>query len=310
MKNILITGGSGYIGSVLVEKLLTNNYNVTVIDNLIYQQKNLFHLCHYNNFNFIKSDIRNKNITKEQLDKNDIIIHLAALVGAPICQINPTDAVDINLNSTKFICQNKSKDQLLIFPTTNSGYGTTTFETICTEETPLNPISLYGTTKAEAEKYILEKNGISFRLATVFGASSRMRMDLLVNDFVYKALVDKYIVLFEKKFRRNFVYIRDVADCFIFAINNYEKIQGNVFNLGNDDENLTKEDLALKIKEYIPQLEIYESKNGSDPDKRDYVVSSKKLKNIGFEAKIPLNIGIKELVKTYKILGQVSLGNL
>lgn len=304
MVAVLVTGGAGYIGSVLCEELIKAGNTVTVLDNLSHGQSGPMHLAHQNkSLRFVKGDVRDKSILQECIRGADVIIPLAAIVGAPACSQDPVTAQTVNFDSIELLLNLRSKSQLILFPTTNSGYGTKSGNIVCDEDTPLEPISLYGTLKVEAEKRILEGgNSVSFRLATVFGTSSRMRFDLLVNHFVYAALTDRYLVIFEKDFMRNYVHIRDVAAGFIFALNNSKKIEGKPFNLGNSEANLSKANLAELIKKSIPDLFIHYSEIGSDPDKRNYVVSNERLKLAGFEAKISLETGIKEIMTAVKML--------
>lgn len=305
MKNqqVLVTGGAGYIGSVLCEHLLDKGYRVTVVDNLMYRQTPLFHLCHNTSFDFVFGDVRDEKLMLNLIKNVDVIIPLAALVGAPACDLDPWTAKATNFEAIKLINRLRSKNQLIVFPNTNSGYGTKSGDVVCTEETPLKPISLYGKTKTEAEEELLSsKNTITLRLATVFGMSPRMRLDLLVNHFVYKAVTDGYLVIFEKDFKRNYIHIRDVADCFIYCIERAEKMVGRPYNVGLDEANLSKEQLALKVKEYVPNFYIHFSEIGSDPDKRNYIVSNQRLREAGFEAKRSLDLGIKELLKGYEII--------
>lgn len=300
---ILVTGGAGYLGSILVPELLKKGYEVTVIDNFMFNQNSLMDVCHMENFQVYRGDVRDKSLMKELVKDKDIIIPLAALVGAPLCKRDEIGTVSTNLEAIKLLCEITSKSQKIIFPTTNSGYGTTTGEIYCTEETPLNPISLYGKTKVEAEKVLLDRGeSITFRLATVFGASPRMRIDLLVNNFVYKALTDKSIVIFEGHFKRNYIHIKDVARAFIHAIENFEKMKDEPYNVGLSDANLSKLELAEKISQHVPDLVILEAPIGEDPDKRNYIVSNEKIEKTGFEPKYSLDDGIKELIKVYTIL--------
>lgn len=309
--NILVTGGAGYLGSVLCEHLLDAGYQVCVVDNLLYRQHSLLHLCANPNFEFIFGDVRNEDLMEKLIKDADVIIPLAAIVGAPSCDLDPMLATSVNLDAIKLINKIRSKNQLIIFPTTNSGYGTKSGEVLCTEETPLEPISLYGRTKSDAEAELLRsENIITLRLATVFGISPRMRVDLLVNHFVYVAMNDGYIVIFEKDFKRNFVHIRDVADCFLYCIENFEKMKGRPYNVGLDTANLSKEELALKIKKYLSNFYIHFSEVGSDPDKRNYIVSSQRLKEAGFEAKYSLERGIEELIKGYQMMHREDFKNV
>lgn len=310
-KKILVTGGAGYLGSVLCEHLLDAGYEVTVLDNLLYKQRSLFHLMINPKFEFVFGDVRNKGLMSQLLKGADIIIPLAAVVGAPACDRDPELAKSVNLDAIKLLNKLRSKHQRVIYPTTNSGYGTKSGDVFCTEETKLEPISLYGKTKTAAEAELLgSKNTITLRLATVFGTSPRMRIDLLVNHFVYKAVKDGYIVIFEKKFKRNFVHIRDVADCFLFCIENSQKMVGRPFNVGLDAANLSKEELALKIKKYLPDFYIHFAEVGTDPDKRNYIVSNQRLREAGFEAKHSLEEGIKELIKAYQMIRREDFKNV
>jgi len=308
---VLVTGAAGYIGSILCEHLLDRGYEVTVVDNLIYGQYSLFHLCANPKFDFVYGDARNEALMKSLISQADVIIPLAAIVGAPACDRDPIQATTINLDAVKLINRLRSQQQLVVYPTTNSGYGTRSGDVFCTEDTPLEPISLYGETKVDAEQELLgSNNAITLRLATVFGISPRMRIDLLVNHFVYAAVTDGYLVIFEKDFKRNYVHIRDVADCFVFAIENSGKMIGRPFNVGLDSANMSKEELALTIKRYVPKLYIHFSEIGSDPDKRNYIVSNQRLREAGFEAKRTLDEGIQELIKGYRLLGRMVMKNV
>lgn len=311
-KNILLLGGAGYLGSVLSEEiLLTQKYNLIVIDNLFFRQTSLLHLFHHKNFEFIKGDVRDKNLISEQLKKADIIIDFAALVGMPLCRKYPKLAKEINYECVKYLIDSKSKEQIFLYPNTNSGYGIGKDNIFCTEETELNPVSIYGETKVQAEKVVLSsENSMSFRLATVFGTSPRQRTDLLVNEFVLKALIDGYIVLYEKHYKRNYIHIRDVSKAFIWAIENWDKVKGQVFNLGLSDANLSKLELCLKIKEFIPNFHIDFAEVNKDPDKRNYIVSNEKIERAGFKATITIEEGIKELIKAYQMLNVNQYTNL
>ena len=297
MENILITGGAGYLGSVLSEHLLHAGFHVTVVDNLAYGQTSIFHLAHNSNFSFVNGDARDERLMSEQIKDADVIIPLAAVVGAPACARDPSLAESLNLDAVRLVARLSSPGQLILYPNTNSGYGTQSGESMCTEETPLEPISIYGRTKCQAEIDLLQRTDtITLRLATVFGMSSRMRIDLLVNYFVHEALTNGYIVIFEKDFKRNYIHIRDVADCFIHCIQQSDKMAGYAYNLGLDEANLSKEQLGIKIKEYIPDLYLHFSEIGTDPDKRNYLVSNERLRKAGFEAKRSLDDGILELI--------------
>lgn len=309
--HVLVTGGAGYIGSILCEHLLDEGYQVSVIDNLMYGQHSLFHLCGQPGFDFIFGDVRDEGLIRKQLKGVEVLIPLAAVVGAPACNRDPWLAQSVNLEAIRSLNRLRSREQLIIFPTTNSGYGTQSGEVFCTEETPLNPISLYGQTKVQAEAELLDSpNVISLRLATVFGMSPRMRLDLLVNHFVYAAVTEGYLILFEKDFKRNYIHIRDVADCMIHCIKNSEKMVGRPYNVGLDSANLSKAELAMKVKEYLPDFYIHFSEVGYDPDQRNYIVSNERLKRAGFEAHRSLDEGIKELMKGYRMLGRTPLKNV
>ena len=298
--NILITGGGGYIGSVLVPALIDKGHTVSVLDKFDTQTSSLSLSCSSKKLEIIKGDVRDEQLLKALLPKVDAVIPLAAMVGAPICKLDPINATSINFDAIKILVDLTSKNQKIIYPTTNSGYGIGAKDAFCDEESPLNPISLYGKTKVDAEDYVLNNNnGITLRLATVFGMSPRMRLDLMVNDFVYRAFKDKAIVIFEGGFRRNFIHIRDVAAAFIHAIENYETMNQEPYNVGLSSANLTKLELCLKIKEYVPDFTIIESEIGQDPDKRDYLVSNKKIENTGFMPSFSLDDGIQELLKGF-----------
>ena len=300
MKNILITGGAGYIGSKLATKLVSLNYKVTIIDSLNFSSKSLEHLFCNPNFTFVKGDVRNKRLMNKLIRKNEFIIPLAALVGAPLCSRNKEEAISINVNAIKLLLKSLKKKNKVIFLTTNSGYGIGEKNKHCNEESPLRPISLYGKTKVQAEKMISSyQNSISFRLATVFGNSYRMRSDLLVNNFVYNALKDKKLTIYEPHFRRNYIHIDDVVDCILYSIKNFRKLKSNIYNLGLSSANLTKYMLAKKIKKKIKSLKIIIVKNKKDPDQRDYYVSNKKIEKKGFKAKVGIDKGIDELIKLF-----------
>ena len=300
---ILVTGGSGYIGSILVPALLEKGFEVTVVDNLMYDQISLLDCCADPNFDFVKGDICDYTLMKEMLPKFDVVIPLAAIVGAPACKMNPTVTRLVNYEAHMNIVGSTSASQRIIFPTTNSGYGIGEKDKFCTEESPLRPLSEYGRDKVEIEKALLDKgNAVTFRLATVFGISPKMRIDLLVNDFTYRAYKDRSIILFEEHFRRNFIHVRDVAKAFLFGIDNYDRMKGEPFNVGLSSANLTKRQLCEKIREYVPEFYIYSAPLGEDPDKRDYLVSNEKIESLGWKPDHTLDDGIRELLKGYKML--------
>lgn len=298
---ILITGGAGYIGSVLTSTLL-NDHEVYVYDNLMYRQTSLINLCCNENFKFIFGDVRDTQKLLPFIQKADVIIPLAAIVGAPACDRDKPLATQIIYEQIVFIIKNISSHQFIICPNTNSGYGIND-NGICTEESPLNPISHYGIEKVKAERKILESNsGVSLRLATVFGISPRMRLDLLVNDFTYKAMNDGYIVLFEKDFKRNFIHIKDVVAAFMLMMEKKEEVRGQVFNVGLSEANLSKYELCQIIKKHVPKFSIQFDEFTKDPDQRNYIVSNSKLENLGWKPKFGLDRGIKELTKAYQFI--------
>ena len=303
MNKVLVTGGAGYIGSVLVDSLINRKYNVTVVDNLMYKQTSLTQYCHLPNFKFIKGDVRDWKLMEPLVKEADIIIPLACIVGMPACKKYPELTQDTNQTAIEWLARNTRDDQKIIFPTTNSGYGIGQDGIHCTEETPLSPISLYGVTKTEAERSLLENgNAVTLRLATVFGMSPRMRLDLLVNDFTYKAYKDNYIVLFESHFKRNFIHIRDVIKAFLFAIDRFDQMKGKAYNVGLSTANISKKELCEIIKKFVPDFYIAESEINEDPDKRNYIVSNAKLESLGWMPSFSLEDGIEELLKAYPII--------
>jgi len=309
--NTLVTGGAGYIGSVLVPELLKCGHKVTVLDNFMYGQDSLLQNCNNDNFKVVKGDVRDEAVLSPLLKKVDYIIPLAALVGAPICDKDKVTAETTNRDAIALLTKLADKEQRIIIPISNSGYGIGQKGIFCTEETPLKPITLYGKLKVEAEKIALDRgNTISLRLATAFGISPRMRIDLLVNDFVHRAVKDRFIVIFEGHFKRNYIHVRDVARAFIHAINNFDKMKNEVFNVGLSDANLSKLELCAKIKEQVSDFSYVQEEIGEDPDKRDYIVSNEKIEKTGFAPEHSLERGIKELIKGYTFLSNGKYGNV
>jgi nucleoside-diphosphate-sugar epimerase len=301
MKKVLITGGAGYLGSVLTEVLLNKGYQVTVLDNLTYKQTSIAPFSFNKNFKFILGDVRDESILKPLVDSHDVIIPLAAIVGMPACEAQPQATIDINYKQVKNIANWASKDQMILIPNTNSQYGSST--EIITEDSPFKPLSLYAETKCDAEKAVLDSgNGIALRLATVFGMSYRMRMDLLVQDFVYKAVTDGYLVLFESHFIRNYIHVRDIANTFLFMIENYQECNNNAFNVGLTEANCTKLELAQTIQKYVPDLVIVENNFKQDFDQRKYMVSNAKLESKGWKPEFSLEDGIQELIMGYELI--------
>ena len=308
MNKVLITGGAGYLGSTLAEHLLDNGYAVTVIDNLNFKQLSLLHLFKRDNFKFHLGDVRNTELLLKLVHDHDVIIPLAAIVGMPACKANPELAVDVNFKHIDNIVKVLRNDQKLIIPNTNSQYGSS--DTIITEDSPFKPLSLYAKTKCDAEDSVLSNgNGIALRLATVFGVSPRMRQDLLVNDFVYKSITDGYLVLFEAHFKRNYIHVQDIAHTFRFMIENYERCKGQAFNVGLSTANLSKLELAEKIKEHVLNLVIKQDEFKEDFDKRNYIVSNEKIENLGWSPKYNLDYGIKQLIEAYQFVITVNNRN-
>ncbi|OGG45299.1 hypothetical protein A2673_00110 [Candidatus Kaiserbacteria bacterium RIFCSPHIGHO2_01_FULL_50_13] len=301
MERILVTGGAGYIGSVLTDILLREGYMITALDSLLYGPS-LLALTNNPHFTFVKGDVLDEPLMKDLVAKHDAVIHLAAIVGAPACKANPALAPLVNLHSVEMLVQYLSPSQKLLFPNTNSGYGIGEKDAECTEESPLTPVSEYGKQKVAAEKIVHGMGGVSFRLATVFGMSPRMRLDLMVNDFTYRAYRDHAIVLFEEHFRRNFIHVRDVANAFVFGLRNYDRMRGQAFNVGLSDANLTKRELCERIKKHVPDFYIHSAEIGTDPDKRDYIVSNAKIESFGFKPQQSLDSGITELLKGFPML--------
>ncbi len=302
-KKVLVTGGAGYIGSILVPALLAKGYEVTVYDSLMYRQSSLLECCANPGFEFVRGDICDTGLIRSLVPKFDVILPLAAIVGAPACKANPALTRLVNNEAQKRIVEAVSPSQRVVFPTTNSGYGIGEKDNFCTEETPLRPISEYGKDKVEIEKAWLDKgNAVTFRLATVFGISPRMRLDLLVNDFTYRAYRDRFIVLFEEHFRRNYIHIRDVAGAFLFGLENHDRMKGQAYNVGLSSANLTKRELCEKIREYVPGFTIISAPIGEDPDKRDYIVSNAKIEALGWRPEHTLDTGIRELLKGFPLI--------
>lgn len=310
-QSILVTGGAGYLGSILVPELLAAGHRVTVLDNFMYQQNSLAQLCANPKFDVVNGDSRQERVLKPLVAKADYVFPLAALVGAPLCDKDPIAATSTNRDAIGTLTKMMSSEQRIIMPITNSGYGVGEQGNYCTEESPLRPVSLYGRDKVEAERTILDRdNSISLRLATVFGMAPRMRIDLLVNDFVYRAVNDRFVVLFEAHFKRNYIHIRDVARAFLHGMDKFGEMRGRPFNVGLSDANLSKAELCERIKVHVPSFQYLEAPVGEDPDKRDYIVSNSRIESTGYAPAFSLDDGIRELIKGYRMIRNRVYGNI
>ena len=300
---VVVTGGAGYIGSVLVPSLLREGHKVTVIDSFMYGQSSLLDCCGDENLAIVRGDVRNADLLKKHVAQADVLMPLACLVGAPLCDQKPLEARSINYEAVRTLIGLSGPGQRIIFPTTNSGYGVGQDGMFCTEESPLRPVSLYGVLKVEIEKCLMDSGrAISLRLATAFGVSPRMRLDLLVNDFTYRAVTDRFVVLFEAHFKRNYIHVRDIARAFIHAMNNVETMKSQAYNVGLSDANLSKMELCLEIRKQVPEFHILESAIGKDPDQRNYIVSNEKIEKTGYLPQVSLSKGIAELIKGYQVI--------
>ena len=309
--NILVTGGAGYLGSTMVPELLSDGHKVTVLDNFMFKQSSLNHCCYHPNFSIIKGDIRQKSVLAPLMKSADVIIPLAALVGAPLCNLDPVGATTINHEAIELMISLISQDQIVLMPTTNSAYGTGDADNYCNEESPLRPISQYAIEKVEIEKKLMQQqNAISFRLATVFGMSPRMRIDLLVNDFTYRAVNDGFVVLFESHFKRNYVHVRDVSRVFRHALNNHDSMKGEIYNVGLSEANVSKKELCQTIKKQLPNFIYVDEQIGKDPDQRNYIVSNQKIEATGFKTEFSLDRGIGELIKGFTMIKNSKYGNV
>ena len=309
--NILVTGGAGYLGSIMVPDLLNAGHQVTVLDNFMFQQSSLNHVCNNPNFSIIKGDIRIESVMAPLLKKADVVIPLAALVGAPLCNLDPVGATTINHDAITLMIKLLSKQQIVLMPTTNSAYGTGDENNFCTEESPLRPISQYAIEKVGIEKELMQReNAISFRLATVFGMSPRMRIDLLVNDFTYRAVTDRFVVLFESYFKRNYIHVRDVSRAFQHAIANFDKMKGQIYNVGLTEANVSKKELCQVIQRQVPDFKFIDAPIGKDPDQRNYLVSNAKIEATGYQTSVSLDQGISELIKGYCMIKNSRYGNV
>jgi nucleoside-diphosphate-sugar epimerase len=311
MASILVTGGAGYLGSIIVPELLAAGHRVTVLDSFMYLQNSLAQVCADPNFDVINGDARSVETLKPLVKGADYVLPLAALVGAPLCKKDPIAATTTNRDAIATLAKLMSPQQRIVMPITNSGYGVGEQGKECTEESPLRPVSLYGVDKVEAEKIVLgRENSVSLRLATVFGMAPRMRIDLLVNDFVYRAVTDRAVVLFEAHFKRNFIHVRDVARAFMHAIDRFDVMRGRPFNVGLSDANLSKAELCDRIREHVPNFQYLEAPIGEDPDKRDYIVSNARIEATGYAPRHSLDDGIRELIKGFRMIRNTVYGNV
>ncbi len=308
---ILVTGGAGYLGSILVPELLNAGHEVIVLDNFMYRQSSLNHICCHPNFSVAHGDVRVKSTMNEMLKRVDAVIPLAALVGAPLCNKDPVGATSTNRDAILMMLNQLSNNQIVLMPTTNSAYGSGDKDNFCTESSPLRPISQYAIEKVEIEQILLQyPNAISFRLATVFGMAPRMRIDLLVNDFVYRAVHDRCVVLFESSFKRNYIHVRDVAQVFIHGLEKFDSMKGEVYNVGLSDANISKKELCEAIQKQLPEFVFIEAQVGKDPDQRNYIVSNDKIESTGYRPKFSLQAGIAELIKGYTMIRNTRYGNI
>lgn len=308
---ILVTGGAGYIGSVLVPALLSRGHEVTVLDNFMYGQTSLLDCCVSDNLKIVRGDVRDKRLLTDLTRTADAILPLACLVGAPLCARDPQAATAINFDAIKHIMEIRSPNQRLIFPSTNSGYGVGEAGIHCHEDTPLRPVSLYGRLKVDLEALLLDTgNCITFRYATLFGIAPRMRLDLLVNDFTYRAVTDRCVVLFEPHFKRNYLHVRDAANAFIHSLDNYDAMKGRPYNVGLSDANLSKQELCEAIKKYVPEFYFVGAEIGKDPDQRNYIVSNERIEKTGFKPSVSLDAGIRELLKGFQIVRRNQFSNV
>jgi len=308
---VLVTGGSGYLGSVLVPYLLNEGYRVRVLDNFRHRQPSLLAHCIDDRLEIVRGDVRDESSLRTALKEVNWIIPLAAIVGAPACDRDTTAATSTNVDAVRLLVRLRGANQRILFPVTNSGYGIGAKDSFCTEESPLRPVSLYGRTKVEAEKIILDAGeSLTFRLATAFGASPRMRLDLLVNDFTYRAITDRVVVLFEAHFKRNYIHVRDIARVFTHGMRQFASMKGRPYNVGLSDANLSKLELCEVIKSEVPNFQFLLAEVGEDPDKRDYIVSNERLEATGFRPQVGLRQGIRELVKAYRMLPASVFTNL
>ena len=308
---MLVTGGAGYIGSVLVPELLAKGHEVIALDNFMYGQTSLLEVCSHKRLTVISGDVRDSRLLKTSLKTADILFPLACLTGAPLCDRSPGEAKSINLDAVKLLVKLSSRQQRIIFPTTNSGYGIGQKDKACDESTPLRPVSLYGRLKAQAERAVLDRgNAMTFRLATAFGTSPRMRLDLLVNDFVYRAVHDRFLVLFESHFKRNYIHVRDIARAFLHGLTHFERMKNGPYNIGLSDCNLSKKELCIEIRKQLPHFYFVEAEIGKDPDQRDYLVSNAKIERTGFKPQFSLREGISELIKAYQFLKRNEYANV
>ena len=309
--HILVTGGAGYLGSILVPALLAQGHRVTVLDSFMFRQTSLHHVCNDPNFQVVKGDIRIEATLAPLLKKADIVIPLAALVGAPMCNADPVGAKSINFEAMQLLLRLASSEQRILMPTTNSAYGSGDAQNFCTEASPLRPISTYAREKVAVEAELMQRaNAVSFRLATVFGMAPRMRIDLLVNDFVHRAVHDRFVVLFEGDFKRNYIHVRDVARVFLHGIENFEAMRGQVYNVGLSEANVSKRELCQRIQFQLPEFVFLDAPVGKDPDQRNYVVSNEKLEGTGFRTSVGLDAGIAELIKGFTMLKNTVHGNV
>jgi nucleoside-diphosphate-sugar epimerase len=300
---ILVTGGAGYIGSVLVPALLAHGHDVTVLDTFMYDQTSLLDCCVDARLDIVRGDVRDASLVSRLVSRSDAVFPLACLTGAPLSAKDPVMARAVNHDAVRSIAEQLSADQMLVFPSTNSGYGVGEDSIECDESTPLRPVSLYGRLKVDLEKYLLDRgNCVTFRFATLFGTSPRMRLDLLVNDFTYRAVVDRFVVLFEPHFKRNYLHVRDGARAFLHALEHYRSMRGKPYNVGLSDANISKWELCEEIRRHVPEFTFLVAELAKDPDQRNYIVSNKRIESSGYRTTIGLSAGVQELIKGYQVV--------
>ena len=309
--NILVTGGAGYIGSVLVPSLLNDGHTVTVVDSFMYGQTSLLDCAISPNLTIVRRDVRDQTTMRPLVARADAVLPLACLTGAPLCDKDPAMARGVNYEAVRWIAEQLSPQQMLVFPSTNSGYGVGEAGIHCNEDTPLRPVSLYGRLKVELEQFLLDRGTcVTFRFATLFGSSPRMRLDLLVNDFTYRAVVDRFVVLFEAHFKRNYLHVRDGAGAFRHVLTHYASMMGRPYNVGLSSANISKHELCEAIQKHVPEFTFMVAEIGKDPDQRNYIVSNDRIEATGYRTTVDLDEGLRDLIRAYQIVRRNQFSNV